>query len=99
MYFDLLDHTIRGPDVVTFLAELHRRLGPLTVIWDRNQIHSKAKVVKAWLARHAGVVVEDLPGYVPDLNPDQGVWGLDQVRSAGEPGGQRQTGTLGSRDR
>ncbi len=75
LYFDLLDHTIRGPDVVTFLAELHRRLGPLTVIWDRNQIHSKAKVVKAWLAGHQGVVAEDFPGYVPDLNPDEGVWG------------------------
>jgi hypothetical protein len=75
LYFDLLDHNIRGPEVVTFLAELHRRLGPVTVVWDRNQIHSRAKVVKAWLAKHPGVVVEDFPGYVPDLNPDEGVWG------------------------
>jgi transposase len=75
LYFDLLDHNVRGPDVVAFLAELHRRLGPLTVVWDRNQIHSKAKVVKAWLADHPGVVAEDFPGYVPDLNPDEGVWG------------------------
>lgn len=45
------------------------------MIWDRNQIHSKAKVVKAWLAEHPDVVVEDFPGYVPDLNPDEGVWG------------------------
>jgi hypothetical protein len=44
-------------------------------VWDRNQIHSKAKVVKAWLAKHPGVVAEDFPGYVPDLNPDEGVWG------------------------
>jgi transposase len=75
LYFDLLDHNFRGPDVVEFLAEVHRRLGPLTVIWDRNQIHSKAKVVKAWLAKHPQVVAEDFPGYVPDLNPDEGVWG------------------------
>jgi transposase len=75
LYFDLLDHNIRGPDVVKFLAELHRRLGRLTVVWDRNQIHSKSKVVKAWLADHPGVVAEDFPGYVPDLNPDEGVWG------------------------
>jgi transposase len=75
LYFDLLDHNARGPDVVAFLAEVYRRLGPLTVIWDRNQIHSKAKVVKAWLAEHADVVAEDFPGYVPDLNPDEGVWG------------------------
>ena len=75
LYFDLLDHNVRGPGVVEFLKELHRRLGPLTVVWDRNQIHSKAKVVKAWLADHPGVVAEDFPGYVPDLNPDEGVWG------------------------
>ena len=61
--------------MVAFLAELHRRLGRVTVVWDRNQIHSRAKAVKAWLAKHPGVVDEDFPGYVPDLNPDEGVWG------------------------
>jgi len=75
LYFDLLDHNVRGEDVVHFLRELHRRLGPLTVVWDRNQIHSKSKAVKAWLAAHPGVVAEDFPGYVPELNPDEGVWG------------------------
>src|SRR5262249_24046473 len=75
LYFDLLDHNIHGEDVVAFLAELHRRLGPLTVVWDRNQIHSKSKAVKAWLAKHPGVVAEDFPAYVPDLNADEGVWG------------------------
>ena len=75
LYFDLLDHNVHGEDVVTFLAELRRRLGRLTVVWDRNQIHSKSKVVKAWLAAHPDVVAEDFPGYVPDLNPDEGVWG------------------------
>jgi transposase len=74
-YFDLLDHNVHGEDVVAFLAELHRRLGRVTVVWDRNQIHSKSKVVRAWLAGHPDVVAEDFPGYVPDLNPDEGVWG------------------------
>lgn len=75
LHFDVLPHTVHAEDVVAFLAEVHRRLGPVTVIWDRNQIHSKAKVVKRWLAAHPGVVAEDFPGYVPDLNPDEGVWG------------------------
>jgi transposase len=38
-------------------------------------IHSKSKAVKAWLRTHPDVVAEDFPGYVPDLNPDEGVWG------------------------
>src|SRR3954469_17879600 len=63
LYFDLLGHSIRGPDVVAFLAELRRRLGPLTVVWDRNQIHSKSRAVKGWLAAHPDVVAEDFPGY------------------------------------
>lgn len=75
LYFDLLDHNVHAEDVVAFLAELHRRLGPVTVVWDRNNIHSRSKVVRGWLADHPGVVAEDFPGYVPDLNPDEGVWG------------------------
>jgi transposase len=75
LYFDLLGHNVHGEDVVAFLTDLHRRLGPLTVVWDRSQIHSKSRAVKAWLASHPGVVAEDFPGYVPDLNPDEGVWG------------------------
>src|SRR5262245_43213216 len=75
LYFDLLDHNVHGEDVAAFLADLHRRLGRMTVVWDRNQIHSKSKAVKAWLAKHPDVVAEDFPGYVPDLNPDEGVWG------------------------
>ena len=75
LHFAVLPHNAHAEDVVEFLAQLHRRLGPLTVIWDRSQIHNKAKAVKAWLARHPGVVAEDFPGYVPDLNPDEGVWG------------------------
>src|SRR6516225_11662896 len=62
LYFDLLDHNVHGEDVAAFLADLHRRLGRLTVIWDRNQIHSKSKAVKAWLAKHPDVVAEDFPG-------------------------------------
>jgi len=75
LYFDVLDRNIHGEDVVEFLADVHRRLGPLMVVWDRNPIHSRSKVVRKWLAAHPDVVAEDFPGYVPDLNPDEGVWG------------------------
>jgi hypothetical protein len=75
LYFDLLDHNVRAEDVVRLLAELHRRLGLVTVVWDRNPIHSRSKAVRAWLAAHPMVVAEYFPGYVPDLNPDEGVWG------------------------
>jgi transposase len=75
LYFEVFDHTVRAEQVVAFLADLHRRLGPLTVVWDRGAIHDRSKVVRAWLAAHPGVVTEKFPGYAPDLNPDEGVWG------------------------
>lgn len=75
LYFDLLDHNAHAGDVVAFLAALRRRLGRVTVVWDRNNIHGRARAVEAWLAAHPDVVCEDFPGYVPDLNPDEGVWG------------------------
>ena len=75
LYFEVYPHHVHGEQVVAFLSDLHRRLGPLTVVWDRGPIHDKAKVVREWLATHPGVVTEKFPAYAPDLNPDEGVWG------------------------
>src|SRR5579884_827950 len=78
LYFELLpvNQTVHGEEVVAFLKELRCQLrGGFTVVWDRSNTHSKSKVVKAWLARHPEGVAEDLPGYAPDLNPDEWVWG------------------------
>ena len=75
LFFRLFpDHT-HAEQVVPVLAELHRRLGPLTVVWDRGPIHDQAKLVTAWRAKHPKVVTEKVPAYAPTLNPDEGVWG------------------------
>lgn len=77
LYFELMPEglNVTAGDIVAFLSELRRELpGPLTVIWDRHNIHSRARLVKEWLARQEGVVLEDLPGYAPALNPDEMVW-------------------------
>jgi transposase len=78
LYFDLLPDNANatGADIVDFLRQLKAQLrGPLTVIWDGSNIHSKSRLVQAYLARHPEIVVKDLPGYAPELNPDEGVWG------------------------
>jgi transposase len=70
-----INQNVHGEEVVAFLDYLTGQVpGPWTVVWDRNNIHSKSKVVKAWLARHPDVVVEDFPSYDPDANPDEWVW-------------------------
>jgi transposase len=78
LYFELLpvNRTVHAEEVVAFLKALRRQLrGPFTVVWDRHGIHRKAKAVQAFLAEHPEVVAEDFPGYMPDLNPDESVWG------------------------
>jgi transposase len=78
LYFELLpvNRTVHAEEVVAFLKALRRYLrGPFTVVWDRHVIHSKSRLVKAFLAKNPDIVAEDFPGYVPDLNPDEWVWG------------------------
>jgi transposase len=78
LFFELLpdNSTAHAVDIVDYLKALKRHLpGPWTIIWDRGNIHSKSLLVRAWLAEHPEVVTENFPGYAPDLNPDELVWG------------------------
>ncbi len=78
LYFRLLpdDANARGEDSVAFLKGLKSRLGgPMTILWDRSRIHGRSGLVKAYLAKHPEIVAEDFPGYAPEANPDEGVWG------------------------
>ena len=69
------DRAFKGPDVVRFLKHAVRRIpGKLLVVWDGSPIH-RAKAVKELLANGAAsrVQLEQLPGYAPELNPDEGI--------------------------
>jgi transposase len=62
--------------VVGFLRVLLRKIqGRVLVIWDGAPIH-KGQVIKDYLASGAAkrLHLERLPGYAPDLNPDEEVW-------------------------
>jgi transposase len=77
LHFMLLgdNENFHGEEVVLFLRQLKGEVGgPWTIVWDRNQIHSKSRVVRAWLTKHPEVVVEDFPAYAPGTNPDESVW-------------------------
>ena len=77
LHFMLLgdNENFHGDEVVLFLRQLKGEIGgPWTIGWDRNQIHSKSRVVRAWLAKHPDVVAEDFPAYAPETNPDESVW-------------------------
>jgi transposase len=61
--------------VVGFLRVLLRKVpGKLLVIWDGAPIHH-GQAVKDFLKRGAKRLhLERLPGYAPDLNPEEGIW-------------------------
>jgi transposase len=70
------EKAFKGEDVVRFLRHALRQIpGKLLVIWDGSPIH-RAKAVKEFLADGAAarVQLERLPGYAPELNPDEGIW-------------------------
>lgn len=78
LYFELMpdDENVRAGDVVEFLRLLRRRLRrSIVVVWDRSRIHDKATAVRDHLAHDPEITTERFPGYAPELNPDEGVWG------------------------
>jgi transposase len=70
------DTNVHGEDTVEFLRELRRQLPvPMTILWDRGNVHDRSKAVRAFLAEHPAIETEPLPSYAPEANPDEGVWG------------------------
>lgn len=76
LYLTIQSHSFKGPDVVRFLEQLLVEIpGKLLIVWDGIAIH-RSRVVKDFLTEGAAerVWIEQLPGYAPELNPDEGVW-------------------------
>ena len=87
MFMQMQEQAYCAQDVVAFLRLLLRKIaGKLLVIWDGSPIH-RAKVIKEFLAAGAAkrIHLERLPGYAPDLNPQEGIWNAAQTPGAEKP--------------
>ena len=76
LYLSIQEHAFKGPDVVSFLQQLLDQVpGKLLVVWDGISTH-RSHAVKDFLAGGAAarLWLEQLPGYAPELNPDEGIW-------------------------
>jgi transposase len=76
------DRAYHGEDVVAFLKHVLRHIpGKLLIMWDGASIHH-GYAIKAFLAAGAAhrIHLERLPGYAPDLNPDEGIWSYLKYR-------------------
>ncbi len=78
LFTHIQTEAFRGPAIVAFLRQLLRQVrGKLLVIWDGAPIHH-GQAVMDFLAQGAAkrLHLERLPGYAPELGPDEGVWNL-----------------------
>ena len=76
LYMIERERAFKGEDAVRFLKHLMRKIPlKLLVIWDGSRIH-RSRAVKDFLRSGATrrVQLEQLPGYAPDLNPDEGIY-------------------------
>jgi len=73
--FQTHDTSINGLLAARFLKHLQHTIDErLLVIWDGSPIH-RSRAGKALLEQARGAIwLERLPGYAPDLNPDESVW-------------------------
>src|SRR5918912_2670249 len=83
----VLDGAVKAPDLLRFLARLVRDAGQkVFLILDRLPVHRSAKLRDWLVGREAEIEVLYLPGYSPELNPDEGVNGdLKQAVTRQEP--------------
>lgn len=77
LFFQTRPGSYNGLHLIAFLEDLKRqvRRRPVALIWDGLPAH-KSREMTAHLARQRHwLTVERLPGYAPELNPAELVWG------------------------
>lgn len=79
-----LDGNSNSGTSVAFLRQLkEKHPGPLKVIWDNAPAH-RGEAMREYL-RTPGLALQlvNLPGYSPDFNPDEAIWGWAREEATG----------------
>ena len=66
-----------------FLRQLREARRPLSVIWDNAPAHRGEAVREFLRAPGLGLRLLNLPGYSPDFNPDEAIWGWAREEATG----------------
>ena len=76
LIFQLRPGAYNDVALIQFLSQLDQlEQRPVVWIWDGLPSHRSGRM-RAWLAsQRSWLWVEQLPGYAPDLNPTEQVWG------------------------
>lgn len=83
MKFNCLEGRMNGARFVEFLKKLRADAGrPIIVIADNASYHHSGPVQRYVAQSQGEVMVEHLPAYCPELNPDEQVWNHAKARLA-----------------
>jgi transposase len=77
LFFQTCDGSYNTAGLIRFLSDLKRELRgqKAVLVWDGLPAH-KSREMKTYLGQQRDwLVVERLPGYAPDLNPVETLWG------------------------
>lgn len=62
---------LRSEQIIETLEHMQRHIpGKIILIWDRASIHISKKT-QNYLRAHLEIMVEELPPYAPELNPEE----------------------------
>jgi len=77
LYFQLRGGSYDALSLIAFLKELkrHMRGKKVILIWDSLPAHRSRIMTAFLLGERKWLTVERLPGYAPDLNPVETLWG------------------------
>jgi transposase len=76
LFFELRPGAYNDETLIQFLSELNEvEQRPMVLIWDGLPSHRSRRMLD-WVANQRDwLSIEPLPGYAPDLNPIEQVWG------------------------
>lgn len=77
LYFQMRQGSYNTDSLIPFLKDLkkHFRGQYVILIWDGLPAHKSRKMLGYLQAQQGWLQVERLPGYAPDLNPVESLWG------------------------
>ncbi len=76
LYFQMQERAYNSQGIIGFLKHLQRQIpGKLLLLWDGAPIH-RSRELTEYLAtcEPDRIKIEALPGYAPELNPEEGIW-------------------------
>jgi len=76
LFFELRPGAYNDETLIEFLSELHEvEQRAVLLIWDGLPSHRSRRMNEWIVSQRDWLSVERLPGYAPDLNPIENVWG------------------------